>query len=337
MKMLKIFSNTARIGIGSFLLILIVSGCGGSGGSSGGASSSTHAPIAEWRITGTYTTAPWGIAVDNGNNVYVSEMFGTKIDKYSSAGTLITQWGAAGSGNSQFNRPKYIDLDGSGNVYVADNLNHRIQKFSSSGAYITQWGGYGIGNGQFNGPTGIAVDVLGSAVYVADSNNSRIEKFDLSGNYISQWGSNGTGNGQFLFDPYVNGGAEGGIAVDSMGAVFVVDHLNHRVQKFTTTGAYISQWGSTGSGNGQFLYPSGITIDNKDTVSVVDNSANNNLPGNIGRIEKFDSSGNFLSQWNLSFMGTGLCGGDVYGFAIAADNTGAVYVTQGECIDKYAP
>lgn len=320
--------------IGLMILVGLVA-CGGGGSNT---STNPHAPIAEWRITGTLN-APWGIALDSGNNVYVAELFGSRVDKYSSTGTSITQWGSSGAGNSQFNRPKYIDLDGSGNVYVADNMNHRIQKFSSSGAYITQWGSYGTGNGQFNGPTGIAVDISGSAVYVADSNNSRIQKFDLSGGYITQWGSVGTGNGQFQFDDLVNGlqGPEGSIAVDSTGAVYVVDNLNHRVQKFTSTGTYITQWGSTGSGNGQFLYPSGIAIDNTGSVYVVDNSTPANATGNVARIEKFDSSGNFISQLNLSWMGTGSCGGGLSAIDVSTDSTGALYVTQGECIDKYAP
>lgn len=342
MQLLNVLRYISRFGFILVPLTLLLSGCGGGGGSNTSPNPNPNAPIAEWRIPGSAVGAPWGIALDSGNNVYVAELFGNKIDKFSSTGTLITQWGSGGAGNSQFNRPKYIDLDGSGNVYVADNMNHRVQKFSSSGAYLAQWGSYGItGNGFFNGPTGIAVDIAGTAVYVVDSNNSRIQKFYLDGVYIAQWGSLGTGNGQFQFDDLVNGlqGPEGDIAIDSTGAVYVVDNWNHRVQKFSSSGTYITQWGSAGSGNGQFLYPSGIAIGSSDSVYVVDNSTRNNATGNVARIEKFDSSGHFISQWNLSGMGAGACGGGLSTSAIdvSTDSTGALYVTQGECIDKYAP
>ena len=297
----------------------------------------TKAPSAEWRLTG----SPWGIAVDCGGNVYVAEFFKNRIETFSSTGTYITQWGSSGTGNSQFAWPKYLAVDGSNNVYVADNMNSRIQKFSASGTYITQWGTHGepgnsnwgaTGNSQFNGPTGIAVDSAGAAVYVVDSNNNRIQKFDLSGTYITQWGSTGTGNGQFQFFGGSQG-PEGGIAVDGAGSVYVVDNMNHRIQKFSSTGTFITQWGSNGSGNGQFLYPSGIAVDSAGAVYVVDSSTNGNQTGNVSRVEKFDSSGNFITQWVLTSLTA--CGS--YGIGVATDSAGAVYVTQGNCIDKYAP
>jgi DNA-binding beta-propeller fold protein YncE len=278
---------------------------------------------------------PWGVAVDSAGDVYVSELFSARIEKFTSTGTFITRWGSAGNGNSQFNWPKHIDVDGSDNLYVADNRNFRIQKFSSSGTYITQWGSYGTGKGQFNGPAGIAVDIANGWVYVADSGNSRIEKFDLAGKYITQWGRNGTGNGQFIFGDATGAtqyGPEGDVEVDSTGAVYVVDNGNHRIQKFDSSGAYVAQWGSTGSSNGQFLFPVGIAIDSAGTVYVVDNSTGGEA-GNVARIEEFDSAGKFIRQVALVDT-TGL---PANGIGVAIDRAGVLYVTQGGSIYKYAP
>ena len=44
--------------------------------------------------------------------------------------------------------------------------------------------------------------------------------------------------------------------IDSV--LYVTDAGNHRVQKFTLEGEYVGQWGSEGTGPGQFLSPSGI-------------------------------------------------------------------------------
>ncbi len=44
------------------------------------------------------------------------------------------------------------------------------------------------------------------------------------------------------------------IAVDSSNNVYVADSGNYRVEKFDSNGNYLTQWGSYGSGNGQFEY-----------------------------------------------------------------------------------
>lgn len=60
--------------------------------------------------------------------------------------------------------------------------------------------------------------------------------------FTLKWGSRGSGNGQFE-QPYA-------VAVDGSGNVYVADSGNNRVQKFSSTGEYQTQWGGYGSGNG---------------------------------------------------------------------------------------
>jgi DNA-binding beta-propeller fold protein YncE len=43
--------------------------------------------------------------------------------------------------------------------------------------------------------------------------------------------------------------------------VYVVDTFNHRIQKFTGDGAYLTQWGTRGGGNGQFSGPMDVAAD----------------------------------------------------------------------------
>ena len=237
--------------------------------------------ITQWGSWGTGNLQfqfPKGIAVDRSGNVYVTSGYTgsimtlptARIQKFTSNGGYITQWGSYGSGNVQFRPWSYVATDASGNVYVVDTNNNRIQKFTSTGGYITQWGSYGSGNSQFKQPSGIVVDASGN-VYVVDTNNNRIQKFTSTGSYITQRGSEGSGNSQFK--------QPSGIAVDASGNVYVVDSGNNRIQKFTSTGSYITQWGSEGSGNSQFREPTGIAVDASGNVYVVD-SGNN-------RIQKF--------------------------------------------------
>jgi DNA-binding beta-propeller fold protein YncE len=75
----------------------------------------------EWRSTPT-------------GNVYVSDPGNDRIEKFTSAGTYVSQWGSQGSANGQFNGPFGLAIGPAGNVYVADYANHRIQSFTSAGA-----------------------------------------------------------------------------------------------------------------------------------------------------------------------------------------------------------
>ena len=59
------------------------------------------------------------------------------------------------------------------------------------------------------------------------------------------WGTEGTSNGQFIFP--------NDVAVDTAGNVYVADTNNDRIQKFDSSGSYLGQWGSFGSGDGAVL------------------------------------------------------------------------------------
>ena len=80
-----------------------------------------------------------------------------------------------------------------------------------------------------------------------------------------------------------------GVAVDSSGNVYVADTNNNRIQKFDSSGTFITKWGSSGTGDGQFEYPTGIAVDSSGNVYVADTDNH--------RIQKFDSNGTFLTKW----------------------------------------
>lgn len=123
--------------------------------------------------------AALGVAVDPSGNVYVSDSFNHRIQKFSSSGAFLNKWGSGGSGDGQFLSPSGVAVDGQGRVYVADFGNHRIQKFSSEGAFITKWGSFGQGGGQFDSLRGVAADSHGT-VYVADGGAGDHEKTKAS-------------------------------------------------------------------------------------------------------------------------------------------------------------
>jgi len=64
--------------------------------------------------------------------------------------------------------------------------------------------------------------------------------------FVTQWGSDPFRHGQLRM-PH-------GVAVDALGNVYVADWENHCIQKFSSSGVFITKWGSEGSGDGQFKY-----------------------------------------------------------------------------------
>jgi DNA-binding beta-propeller fold protein YncE len=80
--------------------------------------------------------------------------------------------------------------------------------------------------------------------------------------------------------------------------LYVVDPASSRVIKTQSSGSYITQFGSFGTGPGQFDSPEGVAVDpSTGDVYVADANV---AQGYGGRIEKFDSAGNYLAEWNIS-------------------------------------
>ena len=72
------------------------------------------------------------------------------------------------------------------------------------------------------------------------------------------------------------------MAVAADGSVYVADRGNHRIQKFDADGVFVTKWGSSGTGNGQFNLPFGVAVAADGSVYVADR-------GNH-RIQKFDAA-----------------------------------------------
>lgn len=87
-----------------------------------------------------------------------------------------------------------------------------------------------------------------------------------------------------------------GIAVDSArGFVYVSASDVNKIKKFDLNGVFLTQWGKTGSGNGNFNVPYGISLDKSGNVFVADSDNH--------RIQKFDPNGRWLMT--IGSFGTG--------------------------------
>lgn len=268
-----------------------------------------------------------GIVLDGRGNLYLTEMDDALIYEYTTAGALVRKWGGYGSDPGQLTYPEKLALDTQGNVYVTEfgspsfggsqGENDRIQKFSPTGSPLAHWGMLGSGPGQFNGPVGIAVDPQGN-IFVADVGNHRIQKLSSTGQPLTQWHTVGSGVGETTetgFD----------LAMDASGNLYVAEpHPSgpgiERIEKFSSTGQRLAQWGTSGEGPGQFNKPFCLGLDRKGNVFVVD-SGNN-------RIQEFSPTGKYIAQWkgpHKSFIATS---------KVAVDDAGNIYVTHGNEVVK---
>jgi hypothetical protein len=109
-----------------------------------------------------------------------------------------------------------------------------------------------------------------------------------------------------------------GIAVDGTGNGYVADLSKGRIQKFTSTGQFLTAWGAPGSDDGQFKDLRGIAVGGEGHVYVVD-------AGN-SRVQKFTSTGKFLAKWGTPGSSDGQFTGPS---GIAVDGARGIYVVDG--------
>ena len=152
-------------------------------------------------------------------------------------------------------------------------------------------------------------------MYVADSRNHRVLHLDIDGTMINEWGTFADGVGTPVGDGTFN--EPWGIAVGPDGSVYVTDTWNHRIEKFTSTGRFITAWGTFGQGTAPdaFYGPRGLAVDAEGRVYVTDT-------GNK-RIVVFDPDGNFIAQVGGGGFEPGQFDEPV---GIAVDKNGTIYV-----------
>ncbi len=81
------------------------------------------------------------------------------------------------------------------------------------------------------------------------------------------------------------------------GDLFVADQFSHVVQRFSPAGRFLGQWGSYGSGPGQFGAVDGLAVDGRGDVYVLDSTHD--------RVERFTATGRLLGEWGRPGGGLG--------------------------------
>lgn len=174
--------------------------------------------------------------------------------------------------------PVDATCDNFGNVFITDTQADKIWKFSPEGDSLLCFGYSYTGQDTLglNHPKGIAVDDSGN-IWITDCYQSKVKKYDSAGNYLSTLGKHGNQQGEF--------NQPTGITI-SGNEIYVVDHLNGRVQVFNKAGAFIRQFG-----NNCLKQPAGIAIRQNESVKLVYVCDSQN-----DRIAIFDTAGNLVNS-----------------------------------------
>jgi uncharacterized delta-60 repeat protein len=248
------------------------------------------------------------LAVDDAGNVYVTGYIAFLIDmdfivdyatiKYNSLG--VEQWIARYSGGEA----TALTVDVSGNVYVTGTSGDDYTTVKYNPAGIEQW------VSRYNGPgnewdcaAALAVDASGN-VYV--TGNSATIKYNSDG--VQQW---------------ANVSGADALVVDTFGNVYVTGEIEDDIATVKYNSDGVEQWVAryNGPANG-FDDAAALAVEGSGNIYVTGTSEGSGTDVDFATI-KYNSEG--FSQWVARYNGPG--NSNDYAVALAADNSGNVYVT----------
>jgi sugar lactone lactonase YvrE len=292
---------------------------------------------------------PHGVAVDTAGNLFIADEGNNCVRKVTSGGLISTVAGIGFNGVGGFSGdggpataakldyPFGLAVDAAGDLFIADTLNNRVRKVTPGGVISTVAGNATEGfsgdggpatSAQLYNPHGVTVDTAGN-LFIADYNNHRVRKVTPAG-VINTVAGNGTqgfsgdggpANSAELYCPE-------GVAVDTVGNLFIADEGNNCARKVTPGGVISTVAGNATEGfsgdggtatSAQLYNPSGVAVDAADNLFIADT-------GN-DRVRKVAGASNI--SMNLTSGGSatsytaGLNGTTQTGYATATINTGA--------------
>lgn len=242
--------------------------------------------------------SPHGLAIDQDNNVWITDVMLNKVFKFSPEGTLLLEVGDAYPVGLE---PCWQVREFLTRLPCTRNPYH------------------------FARPTDVAVAADGS-FFVSDGyRNARIAHFAADGTFLAEWGQLGDELGE-LYLPH-------GLALSQDSTLLVADRRNARLQLFATTGTALDEWRTTGLGR-----PFGVEVGPDGLIYTVDGGDDLDVAGARPRsqVVVLDSQGNIVTRWGWydEASGSGVTAHDV---AVGPDGAVYVATLNGQWLYKFVP
>jgi DNA-binding beta-propeller fold protein YncE len=174
-----------------------------------------------------------------------------------------------------------VAVDSKGLIYILQRGDKAdpVIVTGRDGRVLKSWG-----RGLYKIPHSIRIDPKGN-VWTTDAASSMVYEFSPEGKKLLEISVGGLPE-----SPRSAFCGTTDIAFAANGRIFISDgYANARILEYTAEGRRVREWGSPGTGPGQFHLPHGIAIDESGVVYVADREN--------GRIERFDLQGKFLGEW----------------------------------------
>jgi DNA-binding beta-propeller fold protein YncE len=247
---------------------------------------------------------PRGVAADENGNIYVTNTAKGNIPVFDREGNFLFKFGKYGVNPGDLRAPIGISISDKNNrVYVADRVRFRLVIYDKRGKFIKEvpvlspltpyaakdgkvylatfgpivifdkdgnklnsFGKRGLLPGEFDYPHGLAMDSKGY-LYVSDTNNTRLQVLDKKLKVVGVKGAPPSS----LLETTREFGLPAGMCIDEKDRLYVVDSFDFSIKVYTNTGKFLAKFGGeSGTLEGQFRYPDGITYMGNRTFAIAD-------------------------------------------------------------------